>query len=519
VVGLLRRLAVACFNRFHFFHAHLAFTIIRQLAPDDRGAAFGLVSLYTELAQLNDAIVVLEDWLSAFPDDIEARAMVARLYAQMAEPERATEHLAIAAQKAPASADVLLTTGLFHRWNGELAEASQSFRAALKNGENFAVLCGIADNLIDQGEQDEAIHLLERARQLAPEQPLPYALLARSRYYRDAGHPHIAFLKNRLKTGNLPPFARLGFHFTLGEVFDKLELWDEAFAHFRAGNDLNRKKFSFAIEEATTYVDREIQAFDPKYVAAASEFVPAGTGAGLIFVVGIPRSGTTLIEQILASHPDVRAGGERNDVAKIAMNLCAQQPEPYPAGIRHLDREAIVAGARQHLENVSRLARGAAHFVDKQPGNFFKIGLIHMLFPGAKIVHCRRSALDTCFSCYCKNLLNVLYSHDLTTLGLFYREYERMMAHWHSVLPGRILDVQYEDLVRDPEPQIRRLIAYCELPWHDACLKPHETKRVVQTASATQVKQPIHTGSIGRWKHYEKHLQPLFDALGPNAVR
>lgn len=497
-----------------YFHAEAAYRLILRVNPDDRSATIQLAELYTHFGILEKSAHVLNDWLARFPNDMEAHVIISKRYSQMNEIVKAQEHLDISSRSAPNSADVLEAFGFFHRWNGNLDDSSGFFRAVLKKRERPRILLSLAQNLIDEGDKEEAFRLLERALQLNRDFSGSYGLLASCGHYSDLSHPHIVYMKNRLNNRDVDPINRVGFHFALGKSYDRLSLWDAAFAHFKAGNDLSWcwLKPLFSIEEYTNHTDQEIKNFDSEFLKANQDSVDARAGESLIFVVGMPRSGSTLVEQILASHPYARGGGERNDLPILTTQLASDLNEPYPSCIRPLDRQAIGDLGGKYLARVSGLFDGRLRLVDKNLFNYLEIGLLSIIFPAAKIIHCRRNALDSCVSCYCMNL-RCQYAHDLRTIGLVYRQYERLMSYWHSVLPGRILDVQYEEMVNEPETQIRRLLAHCELPWHSGCLSPHETKRPINTASATQVNSPINSRSVGRWKYYEKHLGPLIDAL------
>jgi hypothetical protein len=228
----------------------------------------------------------------------------------------------------------------------------------------------------------------------------------------------------------------------------------------------------------------------------------------------MPRSGTSLVEQILASHPDVFGAGELNDLADIFESRPASGRSSFDADL--LTGEWLREIGSRYVMQVRTLAPEAKRIIDKMPGNIRFAGLIHLALPNARIIHVRRDALDTCFSCYStlfKGSLN--FSYDLSELGRVYKAYEELMAHWHTVLPeGVMLDVQYEDIVEDFEPQARRLVAFCGLSWDERCLKFHESAHAVRTASATQVRQPLFKSSIGRWRPYAEWLGPLRDALG-----
>jgi tetratricopeptide (TPR) repeat protein len=498
-----------------YSRAETAYWLILRLRADDREATIQLADLFDDKSMLRMSASIIDNWLERFPDDVDAHIILSKHYSQMSETAKAKEHLNIASGLTPNSAEVLEAFGYFHRWNGNLEESSRFFKSALHQKRKPSALSLFAENLIDEHEEAEAKKLLEEALQLAPGFVAPYVSLAMCGHYRDLSHPHIDLIKNRLAKGNLHPIARTNLHFALGASYEKLSLWDEAFAQFKAGNDITWKRVQelVSIKERTEYSDQQMQTFDADFLESMRAGGDERSGESLIFIVGMPRSGSTLTEQILASHPEVFAGGERQDLSLAIEDICAELNEPYPACIRRLDREAIGNIGKRYLERVAELFDGHARFVDKMLFNYMEIGLIATIFPKAKVIHCRRDPLDSCVSSYCKNLVSCHYTHDLRTLGLVYRQYERLMAYWHSVLPGRILDVQYEEMATDPEAQIRRLLEYCELPWHPGCLTPHQTKRPVNTASAGQVNSPINTRSIGRWKNYEKHLGPLIDAL------
>jgi hypothetical protein len=230
----------------------------------------------------------------------------------------------------------------------------------------------------------------------------------------------------------------------------------------------------------------------------------------------MPRSGTTLTEQIIASHPDVHGAGELPDLMTIAQRDVAGMGAVFPNNIPALDQAGLGAWGADYVAGLHSRAPDAGRITDKMPANFLAIGLIHMMLPNAKIIHVNRNPVDTCLSCFMQ-----LFSsrqeqiYDLAELGRYYVDYARLMGHWRSVLPaGAFLDVQYEDIVADQETQARRMIAFCGLDWNDACIDFHKSKRSIRTASVTQVRQPIYKSSVERWRPYEKFLGPLLDALG-----
>lgn len=303
--------------------------------------------------------------------------------------------------------------------------------------------------------------------------------------------------------------------FAAGKVWEDAHEYDRAFPHFLEGNRLKRSATNYDESRQAAFYHEAIRWFDPEFLAAHAQ---AGVDADSpIFVVGMSRSGTTLIEQILASHPSVHGAGEMRLLQQsvhVELKSSASDDE-LPQRIAQLDDAALQSVGARYLAGTRDLAPAAARIVDKLQGNMVLLGLIHVVFPRARIIHCRRDPLDTCVSCFTRHFTTGHdFSYDLGELGRFYRLYEELMQHWSRVLPAtRILEVRYENVVNDFEAQARRLIEFCGLEWNDACLHFYETRRPVRTASLTQVRQPIYASSVGRWKRYEKYLAPLQAAL------
>ena len=235
-----------------------------------------------------------------------------------------------------------------------------------------------------------------------------------------------------------------------------------------------------------------------------------------VFIVGMVRSGTTLVEQILSSHPDVYGAGELPDITEITRALPGflGTGDRYPECLPKLTPEAADVMARRYLDRLTQIAPKARRVTDKLPGNFMYLGLIEFLFPGARIIHCMRDPVDTCLSAYFQDFSNNHpYAYDLSNLGAFYRGYLKLMAHWRKVIHLPLLEIKYEDLISDQERVTRSLVEFCGLEWDNRCLQFHETKRFVGTASHDQVNRPLYRESIQRWKNYERHLEPLLAAL------
>jgi hypothetical protein len=287
---------------------------------------------------------------------------------------------------------------------------------------------------------------------------------------------------------------------------------------YEEGNRLYYQGHHFDESEAEHFLENSCNIFTAdlfkKCAALANTLPPIQDEHVPIFIVGMLRSGSTLIEQILASYPSVYGAGELTifeDIAKRVEILFrnSTNEETSMLALRKLGQE--------YLDRIRKLAPEARYITDKLPGNYFHLGLIHLMLPNARIIHSMRDPMDTCFSCYALRFtFKNEYSYDLGTLGRQYMRYRKLMKHWHKVLPsGRILDMRYEDIVADTEREAKRMLDYLGLPWDPACLRFHENDRAVRTASVTQVRKPIYSNSVARWKHFEKYLSPLLEIIQP----
>jgi hypothetical protein len=309
---------------------------------------------------------------------------------------------------------------------------------------------------------------------------------------------------------------RMYMGFGLGSVYDGAGNHDRAFAYYAEGNRLKRATLKFDINAEKTVLSRIADVFSPAYLRTAK--TSPNADATPIFIVGMMRSGTTLMEQILASHPQVAGADELAWIPEIASGL-RKDGKIYPESMPLLSEDELARAGARYLSLLRKRFGTEPRFItDKLPGNFLAIGLISRILPGARIIHMRRNAYDTCLSIYF-NLFATLhhYAYDLGELGEFYRAYRDLMAHWDAVLPGRIYHQSYEGLVADPEGEVRKLLAFCDLPFDERCLAFHQTERRVRTASSQQVREKMHNRSIERWRHYEQHLGMLKARLGESS--
>ncbi len=301
--------------------------------------------------------------------------------------------------------------------------------------------------------------------------------------------------------------------YALAKTHEDLGNYEKSFSYLLKGNSLHRSTIKFDNSNHNEFVDRIIRSF-PR----GSVDIGGTLGGDTIFILGMPRSGTTLIEQILASHQEVCPAGEINNFNRHisgALKSLSRESKEYPEGFLSLPEKALQRLGYNYLNSLREKMGAASYITNKMPGNFHYIGLILAVLPGARIIHSTRNPVDTCLSCFQKLFTGSQdFTYDLTELGVYYCSYQRLMRHWREVFPGRILDVRYEDVVADQEGQSRRMLDYCGLDWDPACLSFYKTKRSVSTASAAQVRKPIYTNSVERWKRFEPQLAPLIKALG-----
>lgn len=307
---------------------------------------------------------------------------------------------------------------------------------------------------------------------------------------------------------------RAQLHLALGRYHDNRRRYDAAFAHVARGKGIDWDRTGFDVDRHARIVEDILRTFTPDLLHRLSEH--AVPGRKPIFIVGMPRSGTTLAEQILASHSRVAAGGELSAIAGLAHEI-GRRGEAYPAGARSLDAASVHALGRRYLDRLDAVSADAMHVTDKMPFNFMHLGLIAALFPQARIIHCRRDPMDTCVSCFFTSFSESLsFASDLRALGTYYLSYRRMMDRWRALLPpASLLEIDYESLVSDSGKVVREMLRHCDLPWEPACLSFHQTERGIRTPSRWQVRQPIYAHSVGRWRHYERHLGPLREVLSP----
>lgn len=486
-----------------------------ELRPQWPEACNNLGNILQEQGQTRAAIECYQRALDINPAYLDARINLGNALRQRGEFDQAVEQYraVLAMQEKSTAAHKFLGNAQIAL--GQLDAALASYRRAAElDGADTGSLAAQAAILERQGKSGEAYDLirplidsghadLEIANVLA-------ALCDKVGRCADA----ITLLEHGLAAPGAAIAAdrRSVAHFSLGRLYDRANEYDKAFAHFKAANDL--KPSDFDREEFSRFIDDLIATFDAAFMASGPR---ARHGSSRpLFIVGMPRSGTSLVEQILSSHADVCGGGELEDIKQLAFGAgrLLGLTKPYPQVARDFTVENCDLLANRYLAKLAALSAGARYVTDKMPQNFLALGLIALLFPQARVIHCQRDPMDTCLSCYFHDFTGYHpYVYRLEHLGFYYREYQRLMRHWQAVLPIPMLNVVYEDLVADQEAATRRLLEFCDLPWDAHCLRFYESERIVHTSSYQQVRRPIYKSSLGRWRHYAAQLAPLQRAL------
>lgn len=387
----------------------------------------------------------------------------------------------------------------------------------------------LGSTLTSMGRMQEAEAAYLRVLEARPEQDSIYRMLSRMRKFSEADdlleriEKRLAQLladeRDATREDPVRTDSLIELLFAAGKLCDDAAAYDRAFSCYAQANARVAAQRPFSAARHAATVEEHIRVFDAGFFARRRGFGSASDVP--VLIVGMPRSGTTLMEQMLAAHPKVLGAGELQDlhvIAELTQKL-AGAGYAYPQSVRYLRRETAAALGTRYVDRMMReVGSGAVdRVVDKNPQNFLMLGLLELILPNAKIIHMRRHPLDNLLSCYFQYFsvysTGLSYTYSLPDWCRFYRGYRRLMAHWGEVLPGRVLDVDYEELVGDPEQQLRRVLDHCGLPWDESCLRFNSNAQAIRTASNWQVRQPLHRGSVSRWRHYEKPLSPAIDEL------
>lgn len=464
------------------------------------------------------AIKLYERILSLKPDLPDIYFLFGHALAAIGKPEAAITAFQCAIELKPNNPKSLSNWGLALAELGHFEEAEAKCRQAIALSPGFSQAYNDLGILLKEaGRLTEARHSFEQAIRLAPKTISYYDNLAAIRPFV-AGDPYVAALEALAEdAAALPGEDQIHLHFALAKIYENIGRPEAAFRELLQGNRLKRRQILYNEAATLGLMDRQRELITREFIQQRCE---CGQVSSLpIFIVGMTRSGTTLIEQILASHPQIFGAGELpllDQIAGSMRDLLPGAPAFQDMMCQMSPAHFGAVGAR-YLDKIAQRAPTATRITDKMTVNFLFVGLIHLALPNATIIHAVRDPADTCVSSFATHFTRGQeHTYDLAELGRYYRSYQSLMAHWHKVLPpGRILDVRYEELVADLEGVARRIVSHCGLAWDDRCLSFHQTRRPVRTASAAQVRKPIYTNSVGRWRKFDAFLGPLRAELVP----
>lgn len=491
--------------------------LIRQaIEGDPNNAAYhnNLGVILREAGRLDESLDSYRAAVALRPDYAEAHCNLGVALKEAGRAEEAVASLERAVELDPdyTGAYSNLGNALHELGRSEAAMAAFDKAVALAPGDpsphfNRALALQVL------GETDTARKGFREVLRMHPRHGEAWRLLANLTRYSSSEDSDVRSMSRLIESGSVDGHDVMHLHFGLGKALEDAGDVDAAFEQFTKANAGYRKSYDYDIAKDAEYFESIKRNFSDGFLADREDW---GCNSDRpIFIVGMMRSGTSLVEQILASHPQVAGGGELKELDRLTRRDEARPDgAEYPDSALALDAAKAKLLGETYVHALDRHVGDANHVTDKMPGNFQYVGLLRLLLPKAMVIHCVRDPVDTCLSCY-RNYFSGFhpFAYDLTELGQYYRLYRDLMDHWREVVPGYVHEIGYEDLVSDPEAQIRHLLETSGLDWDDRCLAFHETRRAVRTASAAQVRQPMYRSSVRAWKKFEKHLGPLLESL------
>ncbi|VAW52060.1 hypothetical protein MNBD_GAMMA05-605 [hydrothermal vent metagenome] len=475
----IRKLGAFYMSQQQWLLAAEVYNKLIEMGHTDEDVIKGIGDTLARAYQYDKLISILEPLVTTRPDDVTLHYRIATAYMDL----------------------------------GDLVTAEKFFNNALTADSNHAEsVAGLAGVYKFQGDYDKANKILSPFIQSHPDNPGVLLVFAAIAHKCNRIDEATLLLQNLLDNTTLTNATEAKILVSLGTLCELQEDYVKGFQFFQKGNKIYSPDFD---REAHI---KNIELLEQLYAFGKISSLPVSGSESKtpIFIIGMPRSGTSLVEQILSSHTEVYGAGELKYIQDLAFQLSAQQinDKPYPDCVTDVPQSDLLNLSKNYIDTLASLSGNSEKVTDKMPTNFIYLGLIYQLFPNAKILHCVRNPMDTCLSCYSKFFSGAYtYTYDLDDLGFYYRSYERLMKFWKDNLPLNIYDVNYEELVNDQESGIKNILDYCDLPWDQNCMTFYDTDRTVATASTDQVRQPMYKSSIDKWRRYGDNVQPLSDAL------
>ncbi|GAA5133478.1 tetratricopeptide repeat-containing sulfotransferase family protein [Thalassotalea piscium] len=449
--------------------------------PQHALAYLNLSYCYKQIGKLNDSITACEKALAIAPNYIQAKEFLGQ---------------------------VLIT-------KGDLTQAKQVLNSVLsENSKSVKALYALGNLLKSQGDFEQARECYQQIFSIQPEFSQAHFTYSVIHKYVDKNDPHVRLMQSQYQKPNINLDNKIQLCFALAKAFEDIQDYETAFKFLDEGNSLRFGGYNYHIDSDDLFIKNIIKIFNKEAISAIN--IETESSEIPIFIVGMPRSGTSLVEKILATHTKVHGAGELEYFFELGTSgLLSETSDFLFLPLNNYAKKTLQDIGKVYIEKIKSLTKEESYITDKLPFNMLLVGLIKLVLPNAKIIHCVRDAKDNCVSIYKKNFTtdNYRFAYNLKALGQFHRLYTELMAHWHLTFPGEIYDVHYESLISNPEIEIRKLIKACGLEWQEECLNFHKSKAVVTTASAYQVRQPIYNSSVGLWQKYESFLSPLLNEL------
>lgn len=485
--------------------------------PEDVSAIRILADIGMKLGQFDDARSLLESCLELAPDFHLARHNYAVVLVRQQKLESALAQVERLLEQEPGNPNFLILKGTTLVRMGEHSQALEIYERVLKDYPNQPrAQMNYGHTLKTVGRLDESINAYRECIKQSPGIGEAYWSLANLKTFQFS-EDDIELMRSQVTKEGGDANDQAHIAFALGKALEDHKQYDESFKYYARGNSIRKVNHRHDPRINVFNTARQLKTLDVEFFAAHER--QGCQAPDPIFIVGLPRSGSTLLEQILASHSQVEGTAELTDIITISRKLAKKSRDNpagnYPEVLKELSAEKFLELGESYIQSTRIQRNDTPFFIDKMPNNFQHIGLIHLLLPNAKIIDARRHPMGCCFSGF-KQLFarGQTFTYDLDFIGRYYRDYVILMDHWDRVLPGKVLRVEYEDMVSDTETQIRRLLDHCGLDFEEQCLRFYETKRAIRTPSAEQVRQPIYTSGTDQWRHYEAHLEPLKKSLG-----
>jgi tetratricopeptide (TPR) repeat protein len=474
-----------------------------NLNPSSAEVHMDLADVLYMKDQYNEAEVELQKAMDLQPDTPRVYIKLSHVQERANKIIEALETVDKAVELNPEMPEAYIRKGSIYMLANRIDEAEKSYLKGLElNPNSPAALVAIAELYQSKGEMSTSKKYVNKAKKLNSDLPGIYLTLSKLKKFKknDPDLEHMRKIEKTVESKGLDAASVLNF--SLFKAYEDTGDYKKAFYHLKKGNDYKRKTIPYDHEQQKEIYENVKKTYSKEFIKG---FDKSGYNSKVpIFILGMPRSGTTLTEQIISSHPDVFPAGELHEIGML------------PLEFGPINKENCREMGQWYVKQVKKMdsSKSAKHITDKMPGNYMSLGKIACILPKAKIIHTRRDPIDTCLSCFKQNFARGhYYSYDLEDLAEHYLLYLDLMEHWRKVCPDKFIEIDYEDTVSDLETQARKLIDYIGLPWNDACLKPHKQKRAVLTASKTQVIKPIYKTSVKSWERYEKNLKPLIKGL------